>query len=95
MRTALVTAAEARALLAGREVYGVLEITPGQAVVRLDPAVNPSGTQVAQQVLTGVAQGAGLPVRVEAPAVSCGSAGWSPACCSCCSGAPGSGSCPR
>lgn len=51
-------------------VYGVLEIVPGQATIRLNPAVNPSGTQVAQQVLTGVAQGAGLPVKVEAQAVS-------------------------
>ncbi|KOV84329.1 hypothetical protein [Nocardia sp. NRRL S-836] len=66
----VVGADEARTLLADKEVYGVLEITPGQATVRLNPAVNPSGTQVAQQVLTGVAQGAGLPVKVEAPAVS-------------------------
>jgi hypothetical protein len=59
-------AGEARALLADQEVYGVLEISPGQATIRLNPAVNPSGTQVAQQVLTGVAQGAGLPAKVEA-----------------------------
>ncbi|WP_439660983.1 ABC transporter permease [Lentzea sp. HUAS TT2] len=65
-----VSADEARNLLRDREVYGVLEIAPGQATIRLNPAVNPSGTQVAQQVLTGVAQGAGLPVKVEAPAVS-------------------------
>ncbi|GAB2820861.1 ABC transporter permease [Lentzea nigeriaca] len=63
-------AAEARTLLADKEVYGVLEISPGQAMIRLNPAINPSGTQVAQQVLTGVAQGAGLPVKVEAPVVS-------------------------
>jgi hypothetical protein len=62
----VVDAAEARTLLADKEVYGVLEISPGQATIRLNPAVNPSGTQIAQQVLTGVAQGAGLPVKVEA-----------------------------
>ncbi|MET9627865.1 ABC transporter permease [Lentzea sp. NPDC006480] len=66
----IVDAAEARNLLAAKEVYGVLEISPGQATIRLNPAVNPSGTQVAQQVLTGVAQGAGLPVKVESPVVS-------------------------
>ena len=65
-----VDAAQARTLLADKEVYGVLEISPGQATIRLNPAVNPSGTQVAQQVLTGVAQGAGLPLKVEAQAVS-------------------------
>ncbi|MCX2954601.1 ABC transporter permease [Lentzea sp. NEAU-D7] len=62
----VVSADEARNLLRDKEVYGVLEIAPGQATIRLNPAVNPSGTQVAQQVLTGVAQGAGLPVEVEA-----------------------------
>ncbi|HEX8869588.1 MAG TPA: ABC transporter permease [Lentzea sp.] len=66
----VVQAAEAQTLLADKEVYGVLEISPGQATIRLNPAVNPSGTQVAQQVLTGVAQGAGLPVKVEAQAVT-------------------------
>ena len=66
----VVGAEEARTLLADKEVYGVLEIVPGQATIRLNPAINPSGTQVAQQVLTGVAQGAGLPLKVEAQAVS-------------------------
>jgi len=66
----VVNSDEARKLLQGKEVYGVLEIVPGQATIRLNPAVNPSGTQVAQQVLTGIAQGAGVPVKVEAPAVS-------------------------
>ncbi|WP_329789616.1 ABC transporter permease [Lentzea sp. DG1S-22] len=64
----VVSADEARTLLADKEVYGVLEIAPGRAAIRLNPAVNPSGTQVAQQVLTGVAQGAGLPVEVDARA---------------------------
>ncbi|SMD03900.1 hypothetical protein [Lentzea albidocapillata] len=62
----VVSADEARNLLRDKEVYGVLEVAPGQATIRLNPAVNPSGTQVAQQVLTGIAQGAGLPVKVEA-----------------------------
>ncbi|MFI6101483.1 ABC transporter permease [Lentzea sp. NPDC051213] len=66
----VVSADQARTLLADKEVYGVLEIAPGQATIRLNPAVNPSGTQVAQQVLTGVAQGAGLPVKIETQAVS-------------------------
>ncbi|MFD4642384.1 ABC transporter permease [Lentzea sp. NPDC058436] len=66
----VVSADEARILLRDKEVYGVLEIAPGQATILLSPAVNPSGTQVAQQVLTGVAQGAGLPVKVETQAVS-------------------------
>jgi hypothetical protein len=66
----VVSADEARTLLADKEVYGVLEIVPGQATIRLNPAINPSGTQVAQQVLTGVAQGAGLPLKVETQAVS-------------------------
>ena len=66
----VVGAEEARTLLADKEVYGVLEIVPGQATIRLNPAINPSGTQVAQQVLTGVAQGAGLPLKVETQAVS-------------------------
>ncbi|WP_433263882.1 ABC transporter permease [Actinosynnema sp. CS-041913] len=55
---------EARGLLASQDVYGVLELAPGGATVVLSGAVNPSGTQVAQQVLTGVAQGAGLPAKV-------------------------------
>ncbi|MFD7656443.1 ABC transporter permease [Actinosynnema sp. NPDC059797] len=53
-----------RDLLSRQEVYGVLELAPGGATVVLSGAVNPSGTQVAQQVLSGVAQGAGLPARV-------------------------------
>ncbi|MEV6903036.1 ABC transporter permease [Amycolatopsis sp. NPDC051372] len=49
--------AEARNLLADKEVYGVLELRPGPAAtVVLSGAVNPAGTQVAQQVLAGAAQ---------------------------------------
>src|SRR5213083_1870075 len=40
------TPADARALLAADEVYGVLELAPGKATVVLSGAVNPSGTQV-------------------------------------------------
>ncbi|GAB2985630.1 ABC transporter permease [Saccharothrix stipae] len=58
------TPGEARELLSRQEVYGVLELAPGGATVVLSGAVNPSGTQVAQQVLGGVAQGAGMPVQV-------------------------------
>ncbi|MFI9817515.1 YhgE/Pip domain-containing protein [Saccharothrix variisporea] len=55
---------EGRELLRSQDVYGVLELAPGAATVVLSGAVNPSGTQVAQQVLGGVAQGAGLPAKV-------------------------------
>ncbi|XVS63128.1 ABC transporter permease [Actinosynnema sp. CA-299493] len=55
---------EARDLLSRQEVYGVLELAPGGATVLLSGAVNPSGTQVAQQVLGGVVRGAGLEAEV-------------------------------
>ncbi|CCH34229.1 ABC transporter permease [Actinosynnema sp. NPDC047251] len=58
------TPEEARGLLAAQDVYGVLELAPGGASIVLSGAVNPSGTQVAQQVLAGVAQGAGLRAEV-------------------------------
>lgn len=53
--------AEARDLLADKEIYGILELGGGprgvtQTIV-LSGAVNPQGGQVAQQVLTGAAQG--------------------------------------
>ncbi|MFI9009606.1 ABC transporter permease [Actinosynnema sp. NPDC053489] len=48
-----------RDLLSRQEVYGVLELAPGKATVVLSGAVNPSGTQVAHQVLAGVAQATG------------------------------------
>ncbi|GLZ31203.1 hypothetical protein Lesp02_33910 [Lentzea sp. NBRC 105346] len=66
----IVSSDDARRLLDDKEVYGVLEIASAGATVKLSAEVNPSGTQFAQQVLTGVAQGAGVPVKVEAPAVS-------------------------
>lgn len=47
----------ARELLADKEVYGVLELEPGKATVRTSGAINPTGTQLAQQLLTGAAQG--------------------------------------
>ena len=55
---------EGRALLASDNVYGVLELAPGKATVVLSGAVNPSGTQVAQQVLGAVAQGLGVQAQV-------------------------------
>ncbi|HWO63693.1 MAG TPA: ABC transporter permease, partial [Umezawaea sp.] len=58
------TLGDARARLAADEVYGVLELAPGKATVVLSGAVNPSGTQVAQQVLGGVVQGLGLKAEV-------------------------------
>ncbi|GAB3485903.1 ABC transporter permease [Amycolatopsis cihanbeyliensis] len=62
--------AEGRESLADKEVYGVLELSPGPggpaATVVVSGAVNPSGTQLARQALSGVAQGmTGAPARVE------------------------------
>jgi hypothetical protein len=49
---------DARRLLEDKEVYGVLEISQGPAItIVTSGAVNPQGTQVAQQVMTGAAQG--------------------------------------
>lgn len=72
---------EGRELLSDKEVYGVLELASGPsgpvATVIVSGAVNPSGTQVAQQALTGAGQAltgalapsgpeaAAAPVRVE------------------------------
>jgi hypothetical protein len=50
-----VTPGEGRQLLEDKEVYGVLEIGDPVTVV-LSGAINPGGTQIAQQVLTGAAQ---------------------------------------
>jgi hypothetical protein len=51
----VVNPTEGRELLADKEVYGVLEL--GQPIrVVLSGAINPGGAQVAQQVLTTVAQ---------------------------------------
>lgn len=50
--------AHARDLLEDKEVYGILEIDQGPAItIVTSGAVNPQGTQVAQQMLTGAAQG--------------------------------------
>jgi hypothetical protein len=49
------TPAEARQLLEDKKVYGVLELAPASATVVTSGAVNPAGTQVAQQALTGAA----------------------------------------
>src|SRR5438045_3729155 len=54
------TPAEARQLLEDKKVYGVLELAPGpSATVVTSGAVNPAGTQVAQQALTGAATALG------------------------------------
>jgi hypothetical protein len=53
---------EGRKLLADKEVYGVLEL-PSTVVV--SGAVNPSGTQIAQQALTGAAQALGGTPKIE------------------------------
>ncbi|MFC3456582.1 ABC transporter permease [Amycolatopsis speibonae] len=53
---------EGRKLLEDKEVYGVLEL-PSTVVV--SGAVNPSGAQIAQQVLTGAAQALGGTPKVE------------------------------
>jgi hypothetical protein len=57
------TSSEARSLLEDKKVYGVLELGPGpSATVVTSGAVNPAGTQVAQQALTGAASAlAGTP----------------------------------
>src|ERR1700712_2833185 len=62
----LTTPAEGRKALADKEVYGVLELGAGpSATVVVSGAVNPSGTQVAQQALTGAAQALSPTVKVE------------------------------
>ncbi|SER95856.1 ABC transporter permease [Actinokineospora terrae] len=59
------TPAGARAALADKAVYGVLELGGSGATIVLSGAVNPQGTQVAQQVLTGAAAALGGQARVE------------------------------
>jgi hypothetical protein len=74
--------AEGRRLLDDKEIYGLLELAPGPPAARpqisttivLSGAVNPAGTQVAQQVLTQVTQaatamaaGLGADVKPSAP----------------------------
>ena len=50
--------AHARQLLDDKQVYGILELDQGPAItIVTSGAVNPQGTQVAQQVMTGAAQG--------------------------------------
>ncbi|WP_370972125.1 ABC transporter permease [Amycolatopsis sp. cg9] len=60
------TPAEARQLLEDKKVYGVLELGPGPvATVVTSGAVNPAGTQVAQQALTGAAAALAGPPKQE------------------------------
>ncbi|SEF35421.1 hypothetical protein SAMN05421837_10855 [Amycolatopsis pretoriensis] len=58
------TPAEARRLLADKKVYGVLELGSPATVVT-SGAVNPAGTQVAQQALTAGAAALGGPPKQE------------------------------
>ncbi len=53
------TPQDARQLLEDKQVYGVLELGGAAPVVVTSGAVNPSGTQVALQALTGAAQALG------------------------------------
>lgn len=57
--------AGARQLLEDKKVYGVLELAPGAATVVTSGAVNPAGTQVAQQALTGAATALAGPPKQE------------------------------
>ncbi|MFI6032233.1 ABC transporter permease [Amycolatopsis magusensis] len=65
----IATPEQARQLLEDKAVYGVLELGQPPVVV-VSGAVNPAGTQVAQQALTGVAQalGGGAQVQTVHPA---------------------------
>lgn len=62
---------EGRRLLVDKEVYGILELAPDGLTVVVSGAVNPQGTQVAQQLLMGAANGvaAALPQPVGPPTV--------------------------
>jgi hypothetical protein len=57
------TPGEARDLLADKEIYGILDLAAGPdgvtPTVVVSGAVNPQGTQIVQQVLSGAAQGLG------------------------------------
>ncbi|AXB48597.1 hypothetical protein A4R43_18165 [Amycolatopsis albispora] len=59
----ITTAEEGRRLLEDKAVYGVLELGQPPVVV-VSGAVNPAGTQLAQQALTAIAQAAG-PAQVQ------------------------------
>lgn len=64
---------EARTMLADKEIYGVLELAShdnGLAMtIVVSGAVNPQGTQSAQQILTGAAQGLTAAITQAAPGV--------------------------
>jgi hypothetical protein len=62
----VVNPAEGRQLLEDKEVYGVLELGRPVTVV-VSGAVNPSGAQVAQQILTGAAQAVSASVPGSGP----------------------------
>lgn len=72
--------AGAQQLLADKDVYGVLELEPGKATIRTSGAINPTGTQVAQQILTGAAQGIAAAVAQQgAPPIEIAQAAEHPA----------------
>lgn len=58
--------ATARERLADKEIYGILELGPTMTIVT-SGAVNPQGTQIAQQVLTGAAQGLSAALAQQQP----------------------------
>jgi len=68
----LTTPEQARQLLADKEIYGALELGVGPAgptaTVLVSGAVNPSGTQVAQQALTGAGQALTAALAQTSPA---------------------------
>jgi hypothetical protein len=61
------TPQEGRRLLEDKQVYGVLELTPSGVNVVVSGAVNPAGTQVAQQVLTTAGQAVGTALAQATP----------------------------
>jgi hypothetical protein len=71
----VVTPEEGRNLLSDKEVYGVLELATDASgtglatIVVVSGAVNPQGTQFAQQILTGAGQALGAALAQATPGV--------------------------
>lgn len=67
----ITTPEQARTMLYDKDVYGVLELGAGpagpQATVLVSGAINPSGTQIAQQALTGAGQAVTAAIASQAP----------------------------
>lgn len=72
----LTTPDKGRNLLYDKEVYGVLEFSAGpggpQATVVTSGAINPSGTRIAQQALTGAGQALLAAVAAQNPGANAG-----------------------